>query len=68
MGLKEKAVFLQGEAFRQFCPLSLYIFLEHQASLPHPQQQSATVQEEKKKSLGCQPIAESILSSVSGLT
>lgn len=47
-GTETKSCFLQGEAFGQFCPLSLYIFLGYQASLPCPQQQSPRVQVEKE--------------------
>ena len=44
--------FLQGEAFGPFCPLSLYIFLEHQASLPRLQLQSTTLLKVDEKFFG----------------
>lgn len=44
--------FKQGEAFGPFCPLSLYIFLEHQASLPRLQLQSTTLLKVDEKFFG----------------
>ncbi len=51
-GTETPSSFLQGEAFRQFHPLSLNIFLEHQASLPRPPLQSSTLLREEEKFFG----------------
>lgn len=67
-GTETQSSFLQGDAFRQFCPLSLYILPEHQASLHRPQIAVSCIAQSGKEILWGVDLARGILSSVNGLT
>lgn len=65
---KQRCFLTRWSAWGIFFPLSLYIFLENQASLPRPQLQSATLLKGEENIIWGVDLTKGVLSSVSGLT